>query len=62
MGVEPISPDSSGDSSSGEWFGAWFDSPYYHRLYRDRDLSEARDLLDRLVRWLRLAPGAKVLD
>jgi SAM-dependent methyltransferase len=62
MGVEPISRDSSGDPRSGEWFGAWFDSPYYHRLYRNRDSSEARKLLDSLVKWLRLEPGAKVLD
>lgn len=62
MGVEPSSPDSSGDPRSGEWFSAWFDSPYYHRLYRDRDSSEAQKLLDRLVKWLHLEPGAKVLD
>lgn len=62
MGAEPISPDSSGDPSADEWFGAWFDSPYYHRLYRDRDFSEAQKLLDDLVKRLRLPSGAKVLD
>ena len=23
------------------WFASWFDSPYYHVLYKDRDDSEA---------------------
>ena len=25
-----------------EWFGEWFDSPYYHVLYKHRDDNEAR--------------------
>lgn len=48
--------------STGEWFSVWFDSPYYHRLYLDRDPPEARHLLGKLVDWLRLKPDAKVLD
>jgi len=62
MGVESSSPDPAEDPVSDEWFSAWFDSPYYHRLYRDRDSSEAEKFLDTLLKRLRLQPGAKVLD
>lgn len=45
-----------------EWFTAWFDSQYYHRLYREHDQPEAHRLLDNVVAWLRLKPGARLLD
>jgi SAM-dependent methyltransferase len=32
-----------------EWFGTWFDSEYYHLLYKDRDYSEAEDFVKKLV-------------
>ena len=58
--------DSAADSPvatrPAEWFSAWFDSPYYHRLYRERDQPEAHQLLDNLTAWLRLKPGARLLD
>src|SRR5690242_3959645 len=28
---------------SNEWYRAWFDSPYYHKLYFYRDEGEAQD-------------------
>ena len=45
-----------------EWFAEWFDSPYYHLLYNNRDASEARAFIQKLVEKLALAPGASVLD
>ena len=27
-----------------EWFGEWFDSPYYHVLYKHRNEDEAKAL------------------
>jgi SAM-dependent methyltransferase len=45
-----------------EWFSEWFDSPYYHLLYKSRDENEAKAVLDNLLRALDLAPGSKVLD
>jgi cyclopropane fatty-acyl-phospholipid synthase-like methyltransferase len=45
-----------------EWFSDWFDSPYYPLLYQKRDTSEARAFLDALLKYLSLAPGARVLD
>ena len=44
------------------WFASWFDSPYYHVLYKDRDDSEAADFMERLTQKLRLHPSSKILD
>ncbi len=45
-----------------EWFAEWFDSPYYHLLYNNRDAQEARAFIQKLVGQLALNPGAPVLD
>lgn len=45
-----------------EWFQSWFDSPYYHILYKDRDQKEADDFLDNLLTFLKLPQGSEVLD
>jgi SAM-dependent methyltransferase len=45
-----------------EWFAEWFDSPYYHTLYKNRDEAEAKRVIDHLLTALQLAPGARVLD
>ncbi|SMB84046.1 Methyltransferase type 11 [Hymenobacter roseosalivarius DSM 11622] len=45
-----------------EWFIGWFDSPYYHLLYRDRNEEEAKAFIDALLGHLRVKPNAKLLD
>lgn len=45
-----------------EWFVDWFDSPYYHILYKNHDEQDARIALDNLLSALHLAPGARILD
>jgi len=45
-----------------EWFRDWFDSPFYHKLYFERDEKEAESLIRRLVAHLHLQPGSRVLD
>lgn len=45
-----------------EWFAEWFDSPYYHLLYKSRDENEAKAALNNLLLALNLAPDEKVLD
>lgn len=45
-----------------EWFSTWFDSPYYHILYKNRDLQEAQYFMDRLLSHLHPKPGARILD
>ncbi|GAA3938665.1 class I SAM-dependent methyltransferase [Hymenobacter algoricola] len=49
-------------STEIEWFSTWFDSPYYHLLYRDRDQQEARDFIDALLVHLHPKPGTRLLD
>lgn len=44
------------------WFESWFNSPYYHLLYRDRDESEARPFIERLTKHLQLPKQARILD
>ena len=45
-----------------QWYESWFDSPYYHILYEHRDVTEARQLIDRLLDFLQPRPGAQMLD
>ena len=45
-----------------EWFADWFDTPYYHTLYKNRDFTEAEGFIRRLVAGLNLPKGAQVLD
>lgn len=44
------------------WFASWFDSPYYHILYKDRDYDEAQLFMDNIVHYLNLPEEAKILD
>ncbi|MBS1763715.1 MAG: class I SAM-dependent methyltransferase [Bacteroidetes bacterium] len=45
-----------------EWFQSWFDSPYYHILYKHRDESEAAQFIDNLLQYLKPAKRATILD
>ena len=47
---------------SEKWFASWFDSPYYHILYKDRNYREAQLFMDNLTHYLNLPEKAKVLD
>jgi SAM-dependent methyltransferase len=44
------------------WFSTWFDSPYYHVLYSSRDDQEAKGFIEALQSYLKIKPGAFVLD
>lgn len=44
------------------WFASWFDTPYYHILYKDRNYREAQIFMDNLTHYLNLPEKAKVLD
>lgn len=44
------------------WFKDWFNSPYYHQLYFNRDEKEAAAFIDQLIGYLKPAPGATMLD
>ncbi len=45
-----------------QWFEAWFDSPYYHLLYKKRNESEAQEFIDKLLGYLAPSPNATMLD
>lgn len=45
-----------------EWFKTWFDSPYYHILYRQRDEKEAGWFIRSLIDFLKPTPGCVMLD
>jgi len=44
------------------WFKDWFNSPYYHQLYFNRDDKEAEAFIDKLINYLKPVPGCKMLD
>ena len=44
------------------WFVHWFDSPYYHTLYKNRDEKEAQAFIDNLVQHLQITKGSKLID
>lgn len=48
--------------ASSEWYEDWFNSPFYHKLYFERDETEAGLFLQRLVAHLQPPPGSRMLD
>ena len=44
------------------WFANWFDSPYYHTLYKNRDEKEAQVFIDNLIDYLQIQKGSKLID
>ncbi|TGE14276.1 SAM-dependent methyltransferase [Hymenobacter elongatus] len=47
---------------AAEWFSTWFDSPYYHLLYRERSHAEAHVFIDELLAHLHPKPTTRLLD
>ncbi|MCU0440936.1 MAG: methyltransferase domain-containing protein [Bacteroidia bacterium] len=45
-----------------EWFSEWFNSPYYHILYQNRDEKEAEFFLRNVVAKLNLTPEKRIVD
>ena len=44
------------------WFKNWFNSPYYHQLYFNRDEKEAAAFINKLIEHLKPAAGNTMLD
>ena len=58
-------PDHHPDNSrkpTENWFASWFDTPYYHILYKERNYREAQVFMDNLTHYLNLPEKATVLD
>ncbi len=49
-------------SDISQWYASWFNTPYYHILYKDRDHKEARLFMDKLTAHLNLSPDSHILD
>ncbi len=50
------------NQKSKNWFASWFDTAYYHILYKERNFREAQVFMDNLTQYLNLPEKAKVLD
>ena len=44
------------------WYASWFDTPFYHILYKDRDHEEAETFMHNLTNYLNIPEGGKILD
>jgi SAM-dependent methyltransferase len=44
------------------WFEDWFNTPYYHILYKDRDFAEAENFITNLTQELQLPMSSKIID
>lgn len=47
---------------NSDWFESWFDTDYYHILYKDRDQSEAGLFIANLIDYLQIPQNSHVLD
>lgn len=45
-----------------EWFESWFDTPYYHLLYSNRDYTEAENFITKLTEELQLPQSSTIID
>ncbi len=45
-----------------KWFEDWFNSPYYHILYKQRNFKEAELFIDNLIAYLHPNKNARFLD
>jgi SAM-dependent methyltransferase len=50
------------DQPTQTWFSSWFDTTYYHILYKGRNYREAQVFMDNITHYLNLPEKAKVLD
>ena len=44
------------------WYKEWFNSPFYHKLYFERDDQEAGNFIDQLVLYLNPPAASRMLD
>lgn len=62
MKKNKIVNDKRKSGQAGQWFENWFNSPYYHILYKDRNDREAEEFIDTLVHFLKPPKNARFLD
>jgi len=60
--ISKVKPMVADTGEKKDWFETWFDSPYYHILYKERDDREAEIFLDNLISKIHISPGSRILD
>ena len=45
-----------------DWFTSWFDTPFYHILYKHRDDKEAQSFMENLTSYLNISEHGTILD
>lgn len=60
MPQNSTSPENA--TATNIWFESWFDTTYYHVLYKDRDYAEAQLFMENITQYLNLPEHAKILD
>jgi len=50
------------EKDTDNWFASWFDTKYYHLLYKDRDDNEAQLFMKHLTTYLNLPENGSILD
>ncbi|WP_248723160.1 bifunctional 2-polyprenyl-6-hydroxyphenol methylase/3-demethylubiquinol 3-O-methyltransferase UbiG [Seonamhaeicola sp. ML3] len=49
-------------TNTTSWYASWFDTPYYHILYKDRNDTEAHAFMDTLTNYLNIPENGTILD
>jgi SAM-dependent methyltransferase len=62
MATAPKIPTENQLKSTENWYSSWFDTSYYHILYKERNYREAQIFMDNLTQYLNLPENANVLD
>jgi len=60
--ISKVKPMVADTGEKKDWFETWFDSPYYHVLYKERDEREAEIFLDNLIEKIHIVSGSRILD
>ncbi len=50
------------DGQKSEWFEEWFNTPFYHVLYQDRNEEEAEHFVSNLIDYLQIEENKTILD
>ena len=58
----PVKSITTLDLKDSPWYKSWFDSSYYHQLYKNRDQQEAADFIDNLLDILQPPANSKMID
>lgn len=45
-----------------DWYSSWFDTPFYHILYKHRDDKEAQAFMEHLTSYLNIPENSSILD